>query len=97
MTESCGLLQFKGMNKAIDVWPIPAVGRSPSSLPDHPVWKIAEPAVALGLLEVTFLAHLLNTRLNSSTHILFGRNDKTVCYLCRGSWRYPQIMKMAAK
>lgn len=55
MTQSCGLLQFKGMNKAQNVWPIPAVGRSPALLSDYPVWKITEPAVALGLLEVIFL------------------------------------------
>ncbi|KAG0587203.1 hypothetical protein KC19_2G147900 [Ceratodon purpureus] len=49
--EALNHTYFKGMNKALDVWPIPAVGRSPASLPDHPVWKITEPAVALGLLE----------------------------------------------
>jgi len=65
-SHACGLLQFKGMNKALDVWPIPAVGRSPSSLPDHPVWKSSEPAVALGLLEVISAAHVLNPHLTCS-------------------------------
>jgi hypothetical protein len=37
-----------------DVPSIGSVGRAPSVLPDHPVWKISEPAVALGLLEVAF-------------------------------------------
>lgn len=47
----------------LNVGPIPAVGKGPSTLPNHPVWKIAEPAVALGLLEVIILAHLLNRHL----------------------------------
>ncbi|KAG0613807.1 hypothetical protein M758_6G130700 [Ceratodon purpureus] len=42
---------FKGMSKPLDDPPIPSVGRGPSALPDHPVCKISEPAVALGLLE----------------------------------------------
>lgn len=42
---------FKGMNKELDVLPYPSAGRGPSALPDHPVWKTTEPAVALGLLE----------------------------------------------
>lgn len=42
---------FKDMNKSLDVLPYPSVGRGPSALPDHPVWKTTEPAVALGLLE----------------------------------------------
>ncbi|XP_024380588.1 mitogen-activated protein kinase mpkB isoform X1 [Physcomitrium patens] len=42
---------FKGMNVPLDVSPIPLVGKGPSALSDHPVWKITEPAVALGLLE----------------------------------------------
>jgi hypothetical protein len=47
-------LQFKGMKVPQDVPSIGSVGRAPSVLPDHPVWKISEPAVALGLLEVAF-------------------------------------------
>jgi serine/threonine protein kinase len=42
---------FKGMNKSLDVLPYPLAGRGPSTLPDNPVWKTNEPAVALGLLE----------------------------------------------
>ncbi|CAK9235981.1 unnamed protein product [Sphagnum troendelagicum] len=42
---------FKGMKVPQDVPSIGSVGRAPSVLPDHPVWKISEPAVALGLLE----------------------------------------------
>lgn len=49
-----GMSQFKGMNKELDVLPYPSAGRGPSALPDHPVWKTTEPAVALGLLEVIF-------------------------------------------
>ncbi|CAK9227970.1 unnamed protein product [Sphagnum jensenii] len=42
---------FKGMKVSHDVPSITSVGRAPLVLPDHPVWKISEPAVALGLLE----------------------------------------------
>lgn len=49
--EALNHTYFKGMSKMLNVGPIPAVGKGPSTLPNHPVWKIAEPAVALGLLE----------------------------------------------
>lgn len=52
LTNWNNLLQFKGMNKTFENPPLPLGRRGPAELPDHPVWKISEPAVALGLLEV---------------------------------------------
>ena len=69
-SKFCGLLQFKGMKKPIEVLPIPSVGMGPSALPDHPVWKITEPAVALGLLEVIFLAYLVHPQFEQHAHTL---------------------------
>jgi len=40
------------LNKTLENPPLPLGRRGPAELPDHPVWKISEPAVALGLLEV---------------------------------------------
>lgn len=52
MTNWTNFLQFKGLNKTLENPPLPLGRRGPAELPDHPVWKISEPAVALGLLEV---------------------------------------------
>eukprot|EP00850_Spirogloea_muscicola_P020470 SM000217S06852 [mRNA] locus=s217:179868:184453:+ [translate_table: standard] len=42
---------FKDLKKPIELSPLPAVEDVPVVLPDQPFWKVAEPAVALGLLE----------------------------------------------
>jgi hypothetical protein len=63
-------MQFKGMKVSHDVPSITSVGRAPLVLPDHPVWKISEPAVALGLLEVGFFFSFSSLIL-SSLSLLF--------------------------
>jgi hypothetical protein len=65
-------MQFKGMKVSHDVPSITSVGRAPLVLPDHPVWKISEPAVALGLLEVGFFFSFSSLILSSlSLSLLF--------------------------